>query len=231
MKINKYYNENLEKIKIYQKLSRCKNFDYPNNMTNICFINLKMFLLYFNKIKKDVYYRAKNDYNLITYIYNYLASIKSYLNRKYKAIEKIFPMPYKTEIKAIFTLYWKAGRNKTTIDKLITLRNKFEHEDISGISLNRIYYKDKIIYKIKIKNYEIVSAFIKAYIELKEMKEKIETYGEDNLQSINLRQHILFINAFNKNFGKTKYCLLEPQETEQEIKFYDDLIKKLKTQK
>ena len=40
-----------------------------------------------NKIKGKLNYKLKYDYMLSTVIYNFLASLKSYLNRKKKDIE------------------------------------------------------------------------------------------------------------------------------------------------
>ena len=90
MKLDERYNKEKDKIKLFKALTDCRHMDHPNNLNDICFINLKMFNAYcINNIFDNIDYTIKRDYNLVTLIYNYLASLKSYLNKKLKFLNPI----------------------------------------------------------------------------------------------------------------------------------------------
>lgn len=230
--LQKMYKETQIKLKNFQKLSKCRNMDSPNNLDSICHINLNLFMEYFKKeIKNKLDYNIKYDYYLITFIYNYLASLKSYLNRKTRYIEQNVPKDYKQKILEILRKYWKSGRKTTIIDKLIIIRDRLEHEDLtSGTSLKIIYYEDHIVQKLMIDKVEIIGAFTDSYNLIKEMNNEIERFIANQLNKLDLRHCILFMNAFYKHYKNKHYSLLYPEPTDDEIKKYDELIENLSRQ-
>ena len=229
MKIDKEYKKTLKKMKDFENLSKCRNMDFPNNLDNICRNNLSIFMSYYNKeIKNKIDYKIKFDYMLITFIYNYLASLKSYMNRKKRYIDKNVPSEYKIEIEAIVQKYWKSNRGLTLLDKLILIRDRMEHENLtSGIVLNVSYYKDHIEQILTIDGIDIVKSFNDIMVSLIGLNKEINDYINKKLGDINLRHCALFLNAFHKKYKKKEFTNLFPEATEHEIIKYDNLIDKL----
>lgn len=217
------------RCKNFEKLSKCRNMDFPDNLTHICKINLDILNIYYeNKIKGKLNYKLKYDYMLSTVIYNFLASLKSYLNRKKKDIEKRVPNDNKKDIIAIFEKYWKASRKQTTIDKLIIIRDRMEHNKItSGVILNRTYREDYIEDHLMVDNIEIIPESNNAFNELKKLNEEIGIYIEQELSKLRLRESCLFLNAFNRRFNIKPFTQLIPEETDYEIKLFDEEIERL----
>lgn len=216
----------IKRLKNFELLSKCRNMDFPNNLTYICKINLDVLKDYYeNKIKNNISYKLKFDYVLTTFVYNYLASLKSYLNRKKKDIEKRVPFENKKDILDIFEKYWKARRNKTIIDKLIIIRDRMEHDIIiSGIVLNRQYWDNYIEDRLMVDDIEIISATCNAYDEISKLNEEISAYIEKELSKLNLRENCLFLNAFNRKFNKPPFTSLIPEETDLEKQIFDEKI-------
>lgn len=229
IKIHAEYKKIKEKIKDFTELSACRTIDFPNNLIEVCLANLNTYLNYYHKVIMDNNYKIKLDYILVTHITNYLSSVKAYLNRKRRAIEKkTFPKKYKDSILMIFVEYWKKDRDDSYIDKLIIIRNKYEHEKVSGISLKSYWYKDRVEKIVTIDNINITELFINSINELKQLDCEISAYIEIELSKIDLRHCVLFLNAFNKSKGEKKHSILLPEETEDEIKRYDEIICQLK---
>lgn len=216
-------------LKNFEKLSKCRNMDFPNNLTQICKINLKLLNDYYEtKINENIRYELKYDYILITFIYNFLASLKSYLNRKKKDIERRVPVENKQDLLNIFEKYWKAARNQTIIDQLIIIRDRMEHDTITtGIALNRSYWNDHIKDCLVVDNLEIITAANDSLKELERLDLEIKDYIEQQLSKLNLRECCLFLNAFNRHFNKKPFTQLFPEETEYEIRIFDNEIKNL----
>ena len=221
------------KWKNFYQLSKCRNMDFPENLTHVCRINLDILNSYYeNKINGKLNYKLKYDYMLITIIYNFLASLKSYLNRKKKDIEKRVPNNNKKDIIAIFEKHWKAGRKETNIDKLILIRDRMEHDKImSGVILNRKHWEDHIEDLLMVDNIEIIPESNNAFNELKKINEEIEKYIEQELSKLKLRESCLFLNAFNRRFNKKPFTQLFPEETDYEIKLFDKEIERLQNTK
>lgn len=194
MKIDKEYKKTLKKMKNFENLSKCRNMDFPNNLDNICRNNLSIFMSYYNKqIKNKTDYKIKFDYTLITFIYNFLASLKSYINRKKRYIDKNVPSEYKKEIETIVQKHWKSKRKLTLLDKLILIRDRMEHENLtSGIVLNVSYYKDYIEQILTIDGIDIVKSFNDTMVTLASLNEEINDYINKELSNINLRHCDVF---------------------------------------
>lgn len=229
MKIDKEYKKTLKKMKNFENLSKCRNMDFPNNLDNICRNNLSIFMSYYNKqIKNKTDYKIKFDYTLITFIYNFLASLKSYINRKKRYIDKNVPSEYKKEIETIVQKHWKSKRKLTLLDKLILIRDRMEHENLtSGIVLNVSYYKDYIEQILTIDGIDIVKSFNDSMVTLASLNEEINDYINKELSNINLRHCALFLNAFHKKYKKKEFTRLFPEATKHEIIKYENLIDKL----
>lgn len=217
------------RLKNFDKLSKCRNMDFPDNLTHNCQINLNLLNNYYEtKIKGNLEYRLKYDYLLSTFIYNFLVSLKSYLNRKKKDIEKRVPVENKQRIIDIFEKYWKAGRNQTVIDRLIIIRDRMEHDKItSGVLLKRTYWKDRIEERLLVDDVEIIVEANNSFNELKKLNKEIEEYIGQELSKLKLRKCCLFLNAFNRHFKKKPFTQLLPEETELEIMIFDNEIEKL----
>ena len=229
MLLDKERSKVLENLKAFDLLSQCRNLDFPNNTLYICATNLEAFSLYYENVVLTDDYRIKLDYILVTHIINYLSSVKSYLNRKKRAIERTaINGNYKNGLLMIFEKYWKAKRLKTNIDKVIKLRDKFEHEKISGISLHMEMYEDRIEKTLMINETNINKLFIDSFNDLKILDQEINLYIESELRKLNLRHCCLFMNAFNRAYGKNPYIKIFPEETKEEIDHYDKLICALK---
>ncbi|MCI8555867.1 MAG: hypothetical protein HFI85_04815 [Clostridia bacterium] len=232
MKLDERYNKEKDKIKLFKALTDCRHMDHPNNLNDICFINLKMFNAYcINNIFDNIDYTIKRDYNLVTLIYNYLASLKSYLNKKLKFIKNKIPKPYKKQALKIFYKFWDVYNNKTQkslIDKLIKIRNRIEHIDLtSGIKRKVMFNETSMITKIYIDDTDIIDAFNKSFEMLNSLNEELEKFLNENIQRMKIRDTFLFMNAYNRFNHLTRYTLLLPEETEEEIKYYDNIINQL----
>lgn len=224
--LEKAYKEALIKAKNFRALSLCRNMDFPNNTKEIGLYNLQVYLDYYNKIVlSDFNYTPKGDYILVANILNCLTSIKSYLNRKKRDIEhrNIIGI-YKNDLQNIFLKYWKGKRENTSLDKIITLRDKFEHEKISGISIQTYFFKNSVVKKIMIDNIDFNDLLVKAYKEIDNLDKEINNYIEKQLINLNLRHNILLLNAFHRYFKKKQYSYLIPDETAEEKAQYDNII-------
>ncbi len=218
-----------KRLKNFEKLSKCRNLDFPDNLTHICKINLDLLNKYYEtKINGKLEYKLKYDYALMTFIYNFLASLKSYLNRKKKDIERRVPVENKEYVLKIFERYWKARRNTTIIDRLVNIRDRMEHDKISsGFNLKRTYWQDHIEDHLIVDNLEIVVEANKALEELKKLNTEIEQYIALELSKLKLRECCLFLNAFNRRFKRKPFTQLMPEETLEEIKVFDNEIERL----
>lgn len=217
------------RFKNFKELSNCRDMDFPNNLTHICKINLDILNNYYEyKIKDNLNYQLKYDYLLITFIYNFLASIKSYLNRKKRDIEKRVPNENKKEILDIFEKYWKKNRRETIIDNLVFVRDKMEHENItSGGVLKRAIWQDRIEDHLLINNIEIIENANKAFKEINNLNNDIDKYIEEKLSKLKLRECSLFLNAFYRRFKNERFIQILPEETELEIETFNNEIEYL----
>ncbi len=228
--LEKKRKETQKRLQHFEELSKYRNIDFPNNLTIICKNNLEELNKYFfEKIHNNIDYEIKFDYDLLTAIYNYVASLKSYLNRKKRAIETRCKSVDKAELTSIFEKYWKANRNKTILDKLITIRDRMEHDTLTtGIKLETCFYQECFERKLVVDNIDIIELSNKGYEELISLGRDIENFVEKRLTELNLRDCCLFMNAFNRFFNKPPYTQLFPEETIDEKNYYDNLIKALK---
>lgn len=229
--LNNAYAEALRNVKNFSALSLCRNLDHPNNWKEVCLQNFQTYSAYFKTaIVGDIMYHPRRDYVLVANITNCLSSVKSYLNRKIKAIEsKDILSNYKLDLKAILTKYWKSKRNSTSLDKLIILRDIFEHEKIPGISIKTTFGKEEKTRRlVMINEINLNELFKDSLVELEKLDIELRDYVEEKLSELELRKNILFLNAFYRNIGKKQYSHLHPEETSQEKEHFDNLILSLK---
>lgn len=219
---NALYNLNL-----FGKLQKARNMDFPSNLNYFYKQNYSIFTKYFDNTVCNLKYNLKTDYTIRVLIYNFVASVKAYLNRKQKRLNSIIPSEYKDKIYAIFKKHWKASRNETSLDKLIYIRDIFEHEEISNISLVRIIWQDHIDYHLKYHDLDLLEICSKSIDELDSMNKEIERFVEIELSKLNLRDNSLFMNLFYKKFKGKNYTQLIPESTEDETKYFDNLIENL----
>lgn len=229
-KLDKTYREALTNAKNFGALSSCRYLDYPNNRKEIGLQNLRTYLEYYKRIVLAGHnYHPRGDYVLVANILNCLASIKSYLNRKKREIEsKDIIGTYKTDLQNIFSKYWKSKRKETTLDKIIILRDRFEHEKISGISIRTTYNNDEIIKNVIIDEINFNKLLIDAFEDIEKLDNEIKQYVEEQLGNLNLRHNILLLNAFHRLFKKKQYSYLMPDETKEEKEYYDNFVLSLK---
>jgi hypothetical protein len=181
-------------------------------------------MTYFNNVVCQQQYELRTDYTIKVLMYNFIASVKSYLNRKQKRINLVVPNKYKKSINFICKKFWKAKRNETSLDKLIILRDIFEHEEISKISLNITFWNDHIDYQLRYEDLDLIEICTKSIGELDSMNNEIETLVETELSKLNLRDNTLFLNSFYKKFKAEEYAVLMPEATKEETKHFDELI-------
>lgn len=199
--------------------------DFPMNTLYICKNNLSILVDYFTKTMQKLDYQFKLDTVVQTYIINYLNSVKGYINRKLKTIDRGIKCDYKNDMKAIIRNYWHIGHKRiTSVDKVIELRDYFEHEKIDNIALKITFNKESIKYNLFYKDEDLLTLFVSCFHEMESMNKEIEAFIEATLTSCNLYDATMFNNAFIKHFGKGETTLLYPEPTENEIKKYDDLI-------
>ena len=232
-KIDKEYKVALDNAKNFSALSQCRHLDFPSNRKEIALKNLQTYLDYYKKIISAELgwrgYHPRGDYVLVTNILNCLSSVKSYLNRKKREIDnKDIIGTYKTGLQNIYAKYWKSKRNETCIDKLIILRDIFEHDKISGISIKALHNADRVEKFVMINDVDFNKLLIGAYAEIEKLDEEIKQYVEEQLSKLNLRHNILLLNAFHRFFKKKHYSLLFPEETVEEKEHYDNYILSLK---
>lgn len=230
--LNKTYRDALTNVKIFNTLSSCRYLDFPNNSKKIFLHNMQIYFDYYTKtVLAEFKYNPKGDYILVANILNCLSSIKSYLNRKKREIEnKDIDGKYKMDLQNIFLKYWKSKRNDTPLDNAIILRDKFEHEKISGISIETTYNEDAIIKKILIDEIDFSKLMIDVFGDIEKLDKELKLYVEKQLNILNLRHNILLLNAFHRFFKKKPYSYLMPEETEEEKEHYDSLVLSLKEQ-
>ena len=208
-------------------LQKYRNLDFPHNPLQICEINLKILFNYFHNEMNKKGYEFHVDNVLITYISNYLSSVKGYLNRKKNTIDKRICVDSKKDILSIISKYWKARRNETKLDAVIQIRDKFEHEKIEGISLQMTFGEDNITKYLMLDNYNLLELFRDAYNELATMDKEIKEFVESKIIECNLRDCIMFKLSFSKKYNTGFQMLLFPEPTIEEIREYDDLIDSL----
>lgn len=223
--LEKRKRETDERLKTFNSLQEYRNMDFPMNMLLICKNNLAILLDYFTKAMQNPNYRFKLDTIVQTYIINYLNSVKGYINRKLKTIDHGVRCDYKNDMVAIIRNYWHKGHKRiTSVDKVIELRNCFEHEKIDNITFKTTFNNESIKYNLLYKDEDLLALFIACFCEMESMNKDIEAFIETTLKKCNLYDATMFNNAFIKHFEKGEAALLYPEPTENEIKKYDDLI-------
>lgn len=214
-------------LQLFEKLQKVRNMDFPKNPEFLYLLNYNILVDYFNNKMCKFEYKFKTDYYQRLFVYNFVASIKSYLNRKQKTINAIVPQNYKYDINNIYQKYWKSKRTETALDYLVSIRDIFEHEKIDNLRFETIIWQDHIDFYFKYKNFDLLQIGEKAIKEIKLMNNEIEKYVEIELSKLNLRHNCLFINAFNKQYNKNDNLNIFPEPTQEEIDYYDKLIQKL----
>ena len=226
-KLEKKRNEIEERYKEGTALQKYRSLDSPYNPLQICEINLKTLFSYFhNEMAKDGY-EFYFDNVLITYISNYLSSVKGYLNRKTRIIQKKSFAKNKKDILLIVSKYWKANRHLTILDNVIQIRDKFEHEKIDGITLNITFNKEQITKALVFNGINILELFRDAYYELQKMDKEIADFVETKIKECNLWDCIMFKNSFSKRFNGNFNMILNPAPSKEELNQYDNLIESL----
>lgn len=61
---------------------------------------------------------------------------------------------------------------------------------------------------------------------IKKLNEEIGIYIEQELSKLKLRESCLFLNAFNRRFNIKPFTQLFPEETDYEIKLFDEEIER-----
>ena len=150
------YKKALRNVELFRDLEKCREMDFPKNLNFIYVQNFNLLVTYYETSMCSITYSIKTDYTVRTLVYNYVASIKAYLNRKRKRIDKIVPPFYKKEVQSIFEKYWKSKRTITSIDKVVGIRDVFEHEEISALAFIREMYDDKIVCVLKYKDVDFL---------------------------------------------------------------------------
>lgn len=225
--LDREYRKAIRNVELFRALQKCRELDFPKNLNYIYLQNFSSLSYYYKALMCTLTYSIKTDYTVRTLVYNFVASVKSYLNRKRKRIDKIVPSEYKKDIQGILEKYWKSGREKTAIDKIVIIRDRFEHEEISDLSLTQEIYADKTVYTFKYKQDNFLVLAKNCVDELDAMNNEIESYINLILDSLNLRQNCLFLNAFFRKHKGRNYTLLFPEETVFEIAMYDEIIERL----
>lgn len=225
--LEKQYKKSQEQLKLFEQLQKGRNIDFPKNLKNFYLINYKIFKDYYCNVVCNIKYDLKTDYTLRVLIYNYIASVKSYINRKRRKIEKIIPSIYLKDVTLIILKYNKAHRKETKIDKLVAIRDVFEHDEIDNISLTKTFYSDHVDYCLKYDNLDLSILFEECNNEIEKMNDEIEKYVQSELDKLNLRYNCLFMNAFYRKFKNETYTNLFPEETKDEKEYFDELINKL----
>ena len=227
-KLQKRRKEVLIRLEKFQNLQKCSNVDFPNNYKYLYENNLKFYHEYYTKCVLKPNYRIKLDTILVTHIINYLSSVKSYLNRKKKSIETLDIKYYKNNILKIIEKYWTPKHEiLTKIDLLINIRDEFEHSKIDSISLKSIISENEWKKIVMYKEVDLNQLFIDTCAELDRMNKEIENFIAREQEILNLRDCVLFMNAFEKRFNNGTYTIIAPEPTEEEIKQYDLEIEKL----
>lgn len=221
------FNKALRNVEMFGKLQKCRSMDFPKNLNFIYIQNFNFLVAYYKTTMCSINYSINTDYTVRTLVYNYVASIKAYLNRKRKRVDKIVPPLYKKEVQSIMEKYWKSGRKETFIDKVVGIRDVFEHEEISDLAFRKEIYSDKIIYILKYINDDFFDLAQKCMKELEAMNLEIEAYIESALNDLNLRDNCLFLNAFYRKYKGKAYTTLSPEESEAEKNYYDKIIESL----
>lgn len=225
--LEREYRKAMRNVELFRALQKCCELDFPKNLNYIYLQNFNSLSYYYKTLMCTLTYSIQSDYTVRTLVYNFVASVKSYLNRKRKRIDKIVPSEYKKDIQGILEKYWKSGRKKTAIDKIVIIRDRFEHEEITDLSLVKEIYTDKIVYIFKYKQDDFLMLAKNCVDELGSMNSEIESYINLNLDSLHLRQNCLFLNAFFRKHKGKNYTLLFPEETAVEIAMYDEMVERL----
>lgn len=208
-------------------LQKYRNLDFPHNPLQICEINLKILFSYFNNEMNKEDYEFRLDNVLVTYVSNYLSSVKGYLNRKKNTIDKKICVESKKDILSIITKYWKAGRKTTNLDTIVQIRDKFDHEKIEGLTLKININKNNITKSLVLNNLNLLGLFRDAYVDLTKMDNEIKEFVENKIKECNLWDCVMFKLSFSKKYSTGFKMILNPAPTEEEIKKYDDLIESL----
>ncbi|MEW6606281.1 MAG: hypothetical protein AB1414_02340 [bacterium] len=224
--INTYYKKMKLEIDKYNSLLLMVAYDSEKN--SIVYLENNL-VFYRNHIQNCVFgkmhYNIIGDTELITHILNYISIVKSYLNRKKRSIEHNFKFHYKDEILKIFEKYWKSKRGQTILDRLILIRDQFEHEQLFGFAINHSF--DGVIARerIMIDDVDISVLFYDAYIELKNLNSEITNYINSEIRKINLNHCLHFMYAFHRKFKSKPFTnRVMIRESQEDILFYDQLI-------
>jgi hypothetical protein len=217
-----------KRLNIAETLQKYRNIDFPKNSLLICKNNLYFLNDYFINKMCNPKYRFTLDTIIVTHIINYLDCIKSYLNRKKRAIQRKPECVYKNDILLLVEKTWsKKHAIKTNVDKLIKVRDEFEHEEINDLQFVLVFDKEKIVYKLKFHSDDFIQLCIDAYQELVVLNNEINYFIESKISECNIRECVLFKLSFSKRFKDGYECDLFPEPTNDEIKYYDDLISRL----
>lgn len=229
VRLDKVHKDVVARLKRFECLSKIRNLDFPMNHLNIVENNLIMMNKYYqDKILIDNKYSPKLDTWLLTLILNYLNSVKAYLNRKIKKIEKQALVNVdKVHILSIIKNNRKKNRDETALDLLVKIRDIFEHEEIKDITLTLTFNEDRINKRIMYQDIDLIKLFNDSFSMIQTMNLDISSYIEKTLTSLDLRHCTLFMNAFHRKYKEKQYTELFPGETPEEIKEYDDLISNL----
>ena len=226
-KLEKIKNQIEERYKNGSILQKYRNLDFPNNPKEICRNNLVILHNYFDGVMSKDNYSVTLDTLVLTYTINYVNSVKGYINRKRKAIEKGVSSKYKDSILDIIAKYWHKDRNESAFDTVISIRNEFEHNSIDGIKLKITLKKDKTIKQLMLNDIDLLSLFDKSYSEIERLDNEIKNYIEKEIEKCNLWDCVMFKNAFSKRFNGTFKMIMNPEPTQEECLRYDKLIKDL----
>ena len=82
------YKKALRNVELFRDLEKCREMDFPKNLNFIYVQNFNLLVTYYETSMCSITYSIKTDYTVRTLVYNYVASIKAYLNRKRKRIDK-----------------------------------------------------------------------------------------------------------------------------------------------
>lgn len=216
------------RISSFASLQKYRNLDFPMNTLFICKNNLFILTEYFNETMKKPGYQLTLDTIFETYVVNYLNSVKGYINRKVTSIDKGPKCDYKDGMTSIIRKYWHTShKNITYIDKVIDLRNRFEHEQIDNMTLKKTYSENGIDYQLIHEDTDLLELFMNCYSELERMSKEIECFINEKIRECNLRDCVLFQQAFDRKFSIKNDDVLFPEPTKEENENYDRIIDEL----
>ena len=89
--LDREYRKAIRNVELFRALQKCRELDFPKNLNYIYLQNFSSLSYYYKALMCTLTYSIKTDYTVRTLVYNFVASVKSYLNRKRKRIDKIVP--------------------------------------------------------------------------------------------------------------------------------------------